>query len=504
LFFMNWYRICSQEIPQLDTLTLKNGLKIYLLQCGQDSMLSIRLVIDGGRKDENECEVGYSEVIRRLIYTTLNDDPAEKKKKRVKCQINGGQTLLNTNCNRNTFSNVIAHLSSALVRLSFRTDKIDTAVSAMIDKYKAVNISSPRLTAVFKDLVLYGADNPLGRNYCAYQVQRMLPIELVEFYQKHYTPDRTSLIICGDLNVDAVKKTIKKYFLRWKSVKRREHREKKTDSKMPDIKNRDITFIDKFNAQHCIIKWIRSAPSSESPDHPTFLVAVHQFNRFLQAKVKAHEAANNDTLKFGPVSYTSQIMEANCTAGSAQMAKAINFFDTTLKMFGKTEVTRAYLEEAVNNLRDEYRKTNTPQMVLSFYDPLIHNFDRRKNLLADLSEVKVMNLQLILKNYFNSSSYKLIIVGQEDLMSGQLDLFDNLTRYKASDFETCNKACREIVITKCHCEICYKRGKCYVWRFKPNQKKAIKKAMSKAPGKPSMPNMTSDIREVRKFEICST
>ena len=86
---------------------------------------------------------------------------------------------------------------------------------------------------------------------------------------------------------------------------------------------------------------------------------------------------------------------------------------------------------------------------------------------------------MILENYFIPKAYKLIIVGKEHIVKDQLDLLGNVTSYKPADLETCDDAFKEVVIFKCHCESCYRRGYCNIWRFNPKDKNAIKNAKAK-------------------------
>ena len=49
----------AQEVPQLETYTLKNGVKIYLMKYGKIPAVNIKFVINTGEKNEAPGQQGY-------------------------------------------------------------------------------------------------------------------------------------------------------------------------------------------------------------------------------------------------------------------------------------------------------------------------------------------------------------------------------------------------------------------------------------------------------------
>lgn len=94
LFFASVKSIAQMQ-PTLDTFNLRNGLKVYLLNHGQDSVINIKLIIDGGQKNESSCQVGYSEIIQHLLTETLKEKQKTlfKKKKKNHLRNQGGTNV---------------------------------------------------------------------------------------------------------------------------------------------------------------------------------------------------------------------------------------------------------------------------------------------------------------------------------------------------------------------------------------------------------------------------
>lgn len=480
---MLFFLICSllsfsQEIPQLDTFTLNNGLKVYLLQYGEGASLSVKLAINGGRKNESKCQVGYSEIIRQLLTEALNEkrNPVLKKENLPLCDIQNGQTVFSGKCGRSNLDMQLELLSSALLKLFFKKEKMDNIVSSITNTYKLENVNAESLSVIYRDLLFYSDKHPLGRSYCQYQIDKVLPEELREFYERYYTPQKTSILVCGNFNVKTVRKTITKQFMKWRARHTDENANENPVPKIPVIKNREIAFVNKRGQEKHIMKWILPAPAPTSQEHTAFLIACYLFDKNLAKKT----GTDPDTVHFSPVLCANDFAEINCIIQPSKLNKAIQLFDSTLSEFHNTKFTPEDLQEAVGQLKNDYKKITTTEEVLAFYNPLLYGFSQRKNYPAILSAATPAEIHALLKKYFRPAAYKLVIVGDESRAIIQLSTLKNATRYNTTDFETCDDACRDVVIVKCHCESCWRRGQYKIWQINPNNAEALKRAKSKA------------------------
>src|ERR1700739_2686473 len=60
-------KLFSQETPTLETYTLKNGVKIYLMQYGKIPAVNVRFIINSGKKNETPGQQGYSEITASML-----------------------------------------------------------------------------------------------------------------------------------------------------------------------------------------------------------------------------------------------------------------------------------------------------------------------------------------------------------------------------------------------------------------------------------------------------
>lgn len=471
-------KVCgySQERPQLDTFRLNTGLKVYLLQYGKDSLLQLKLVIKGGKRNENKCEVGYSEIIQKLLNLELKTKHAAQAQdiQHFTCRMNGEQTVLQGNCFITDFDRDLGILSASIVRLSFDKEKMDRVVSQLVDHYTPENISAYDLAGIYKDYVLYGEENALGRKYCQYQVEKVLPVNLREFYVRHYTPETTSLIVCGNIDFEHMKKIISRNFVKWKSLRKTESEE--NQDIVPTIKGKEIAVVNKHHMEKYLLKWIFPAPSVTAKTFLSFSILCKLFDFHLDRLAKQRGLGNAN---FRPVSCEDNFLEVNCYCEEREIVDVVLLMEYALDDFRKKSLNMDEPEKVAQDFKDSYSNIQSSKAIFKFYDPLLYDFESHKNDLIGLWKSKGLNSINIPDEYFSSDSYKLIVVGKEHLVSGSLEKFGKVRRYQTSDFETCDETCKEIVIIKYHCESCRKRGFGYVWRFNPSEKEAIERARAR-------------------------
>ncbi|MBL7931695.1 MAG: insulinase family protein [Bacteroidia bacterium] len=466
----------SEERPQLDTFQVNTGLKIYFLKYGADSLLHIKLVIKGGKRNENKCEVGYSEIIRRLLDFELKTKylAQAQNKQGFTCGMEGERTVLQGNCSITDFDRDLGILSASIVRLSFDKEKMDKIVSQLVDHNKPENISAYNLAHIYKNYILYGDERAAGRNYCQYQVEKVLPVNLREFYVRHYTPETASLIVCGNVDPEHMKKIISKHFVKWKSLRKIQNEEDR--NLVPNIKGKDIAVVNKHQMDKYLLKWIFPTPVLKTKNSLALDVLCKLFDSYLLQLAEQKGLGNTN---FRPLSFKGSYMEVNCYCEENEVVGAVQLMEDAVANFRKQTISPQVLQNAVKEIKELYTKIRSPKEILEWYDPLEYDFDSRKNERAELSDLTVLDFPEYPEEYFGEDSYKLIVIGKEHLVSGSLEKFGKVRRYQTSDFETCDETCKEIVIIKYHCESCRKRGFGYVWRFNPSEKEAIERARAR-------------------------
>lgn len=432
----------SQEVPTLETYTLKNGLKIYLMQYGKIPAINVRFVINTGEKNEAPGQQGYCGITANMLlrgntkYTQeKQNDIAFKLGGTMSASDNEDNTTISADFLTKDFDLGMDLFSSAILHPLFNKEKLDQEISQIIDYNNPNKMDISDLADTYGDLMLYGTSSPLGRNYYKKQLLLITPDKIKEFHQFNYTPKNSSVVICGNFVAADVKAIVEKYFGTWTSTFGEVNG---VSLDFPQIKKKEVAFVNRKGATQCALQWNKMAPSVKDKDLLTFRVANQIFTRVLFREIREKGGKTYGIGSSHQASQFSNLFVVSCSVRSEEMLNTMNLFDKTLSDFNTTPISKEDFETAITSLKVSVMSTEMPGGISSIYNPLIYDFNKRKNYLSDLSAVKLEDVQKAIKKYFTADSYKLILSGDEGVVIDQLNNIKGLTRYFPMDLEKDN------------------------------------------------------------------
>ena len=432
----------AQEVPQLETYTLKNGLKIHLLQYGKIPAVNVRFVVNTGKKNETPGQQGYSDITATMLLrgnSKYTEEAQNDMAFKLGGELNSNSAFDNTTINANFLSKDVDAgmdlFSAAILHPLFNKEKLDQYISYLVDYNNLTKMDIANLTGVFSNFNIYGTTSPLGRHYYKTQLQQITPDKLKEFHQFNFTPKNSAIVICGNFNAVQIKAIVEKYFGSWQSTFG-EVNGVALDA--PSIKKKELAFINRAGATQCALQWTKTAPSLKDKDCMAFRVANAIFGRVLFSEIREKGGKTYGIYSSYKPSAFSNLYSIACSVRSDEMANTLVLFDKTLQDFSASVITQEDFDKAVTNIRIDITATELPQSISAFYDPITYDFQKRKNFLADLAALKIEEVQKIVKKYFTPDVYKLVIAGDETAVGTQLNTLKGLTKYKAADMEKDN------------------------------------------------------------------
>jgi zinc protease len=434
--------VYSQDAPALETYTLKNGVKIYLLQYGRIPAVNVRFVINTGEKNESPGQQGYCGITAKMLlkgnskYTEQQqNDSAFKIGCDLDCSDTKDHTTISANCLTKDFDKAMDLFSSAILHPNFNKEKLDQELAQINDFNNPAKMDPAALAGVYGDLFIHGTASPFGRNYYKSQLQKITPDKIKEFHAFNYTPKNASIVVCGNFNAQEIKKVVENYFGSWQSA----YGEVNSVSlDLPQIKKKEIGFINRSAATQCALQWCKNAPSLKDKDLLAFSVANRIFNVFLFSEIREKGGKTYSIGCAHRPSQFSNLMEIGCSVRNDEMMNTINLFDKSLQTFSQGNITQEDFDKAVLGIRINVMSSELPSEISSIYNPVIYDFNKRKNFLNDLSALKLEDVQKVIKKYFTADVYKLMIAGDETSIGTQLNSIKDLTRFKPADIEKDN------------------------------------------------------------------
>ncbi len=237
IYLLFSYSLLHSEITNI---TLKNGLKIYLIKKSNLPIVSINVIYKTGCKDEYNGITGIAHMLEHMNFRGSTHFPDGYYEKYVVSH--GGIENASTSFDYTRYFTIINKKSLPVI-LKIYADNMN---NLLIDRKKFLK----ERNVVYQERLWRIDNSPDGYLYytlhrAAYMESpyRWTPIgfsydilhwtrdDVYNFYKKHYAPNNAAIVICGDIDIKNTKKIIQKYFGKIKKIKINEKFTKEPEQK---------------------------------------------------------------------------------------------------------------------------------------------------------------------------------------------------------------------------------------------------------------------------------
>ncbi|MDF2451554.1 MAG: hypothetical protein K0S26_1058, partial [Bacteroidota bacterium] len=204
------------------------------------------------------------------------------------------------------------------------------------------------------------------------------------------------------------------------------------------IKKKEIGFINRNGATQCALQWNKMAPAVTDKDQLAFSVANAIFNEVLFKEIREKGGKTysiGSSQKTGKFSNTLMI---GCSVRNEELFNTIELFDMALAAFYSTAISETIFKESIYKRIVSVKRMESPEEISTFYNPLVYNFEKRKNIINELNTLTVDDVNKVIKKYFTPDAYKLVVAGDESKVTTQLTKINSLKRFTAADIEKDN------------------------------------------------------------------
>jgi predicted Zn-dependent peptidase len=434
------HTICkAQIIPSYETFHLQNGLKVYLLQYGSIPAINVKLVLNTGKVNEAPGQQNYSELLANalLMGNTKHDASTQSDKafalgSNLSASATNDNTILQLNILSKDLDAGMDLMSAAILTPTFPKEKLDILISQNSDFNSPTKMDITRLTSLFSNYFIYGLSNPLGRYFYKTQLQKITPTIIKEYYDFNFTPKNANLIICGNFDMATIKPIIEKYYGNWKSSFGSAN---SVSLNQISIKKKEMGFINRNGATQCALQWNKTAPSINDKDQLAFAITNDLFNDLLFKEIREKGGKTYGIYSNEFNSKFSNTYAISCSVRNSELVNTIDLFDKTLNSFNSLNLSENEFNELIYKKTIALKKMESPDEISDFYNPLIYNFEKRKKIMDDLKLITKEDIIKSIKKYFTPNSYKLVIAGDEQKLTDQLNKLNSLQKFNSNDIE---------------------------------------------------------------------
>jgi len=230
---LRYPRLGDIEIPDVERLTLANGMQLFLVEDHELPLIEISARIRTGSIYEPADKTGLASitgiVMRTGGTTSRTGDELDEQLERIAASVETGIGLNSGSASMSVLKEDIdtglAILADVLMNPAFREDKI---MLAKIRHRSSIarrndNVSSIALREYEK--LIYGPESVYARHSEYATIENISRDDLVAFHEKFFKPNNIMLAVIGDFDTGQMIKKIEKAFEGWQ----------KADIDFPDV-----------------------------------------------------------------------------------------------------------------------------------------------------------------------------------------------------------------------------------------------------------------------------
>lgn len=412
------------NIPDPEVFELDNGMKVILSSNHKQPKVSFNLVMASDPRLEGE-KAGLSEIAGDLILSGTN--------KRDKDQLD----------QEKDFIGATIAASSSSVYMSCLTKHMDKGLDLMIDVVKNANFPESEFDRIKKQYesalasassdantmarnaaskVVFSDKHPRGEVMTPESLKKITRAEVIDFYQKQFSPAGSYLVIVGDIDVAAAKEIANMHFSDWEGTVPFE----KQYGKGVFPSENTVYFVDKPGAVQSVITV--AFPVDMKPGHPD-QIKLSVLNKLLGGGGFGTRLMQNlrEDKAFTYGAYSSlninRIGSQLSASGSFRNEVTDSAIVEFLYEFGRiTEdlVSEDELELNKASMAGSFaRSLESPRTIANFALNVFRNelpSDYYQNYLKTLESVSKEDILDVAKRYITPENLNIIVVGNEEVI----------------------------------------------------------------------------------------
>jgi predicted Zn-dependent peptidase len=211
------------EIPEIERVTLDNGLRLYLTEDKTLPRFRVSVSINAGSYLEPAEKVGLVEILGEVLRTggttKWTGDEIDEMLEGVGASVETSGDLLACNASVTTLSEYtdlgLDVLMDILRHPVFDEDKIDLAKVGERSSISRRNDQPMQIAMREFGKAIFGADSPYARHTEYATIDAVTRDDLIEFHRAYFHPENTQMAIWGDIDKQEIVDKLTKLFGDW-------------------------------------------------------------------------------------------------------------------------------------------------------------------------------------------------------------------------------------------------------------------------------------------------
>jgi len=201
------------------TFTLKNGLKVLVVENHKLPRVSATLTIDNSPVVFGDKK-GEDDLLSALMgngTTNISKDKFNEEVDYLGAHLNFWDSGASASSLTKYFERIMSLMADGVKNPLFTQEEFDSEKTKLLEGLKNQDTDVKAIAGRIQNIVAYGKGHPYGEFTSKSTVNKVTLADVINYYKANYRPNNAYLVVVGDINVKTAKKMIKKQFKGWKA-----------------------------------------------------------------------------------------------------------------------------------------------------------------------------------------------------------------------------------------------------------------------------------------------
>lgn len=252
---------------------LKNGLTVLVVENHKLPRVSYSLTLDNPPMIEGE-NAGVSSLLSAMLgngTTTISKDDFNEEVDFLGANLNFGSKSASARALSKYADRILQLMADAAIRPLLTEEEFQKEKEKLLEGLKTQEKSVDAVAGRVGNALSFGTKHPYGEFVTEETVNNVTLDDVRAFYQKNFKPNNAYLVVVGDVDLNTVKKQVKKYFGAWVKSMEVTNQVPSPDS---NVQYTQINFVDMPNAVQSNISLTNTVDlKMNHPDYHAALIA---------------------------------------------------------------------------------------------------------------------------------------------------------------------------------------------------------------------------------------
>ncbi|CAA9244519.1 MAG: hypothetical protein AVDCRST_MAG95-1577 [uncultured Adhaeribacter sp.] len=206
------------QVGQAASFTLKNGLKVFVVENHQLPVVSLSLVLENDPIIQGD-KAGYVDIAGALMRTGTKTRSKEKLDEEIDYiggSLDASASGMSASSLRKHLNKLLELASDVVLNPDFKQEELDKIKKQTLSRLAEAQANPNVIQGIVRNALLYGKNHPFGEIPSEKSINSITLSDVQGYYNTYYKPNVGYLAIVGDISVKEAKTLAKKYFGNWK------------------------------------------------------------------------------------------------------------------------------------------------------------------------------------------------------------------------------------------------------------------------------------------------